>query len=113
MEDKKVPFEPLFEKVKEYINTTLELTKLKTIDKASGIISALVVQIGIVFLLSFFFLFINIGLAYWIGELSGKIYIGFFIVSGFYLLLSLFGILLFKSLKRNLADTIIEQSLKS
>ncbi len=113
MEEKKVPFEPLFEKVKEYINTTLELTKLKIIDKASEVISTLVVRMGIILLFSFFFLFINIGLAYWIGELTGRIYVGFFIISGFYLLLSIIGLLLFKSLKRNLADTIIEQSLKS
>lgn len=113
MEEKKAPFESLFEKVKEYVNTTIELTKLKTIDKVSEVISALVVRMGIILLMSFFFLFINIGLAYWIGELIGRIYVGFFIVSGFYLLLALIGILLFKSLKRNLADTIIEQSLKS
>lgn len=113
MEEKKAPFEPLFEKVKEYINTTIELTKLKTIDKVSEVISALAVRMGIILLLSFFFLFINIGLACWIGELTGRIYVGFFIISGFYLLLSIIGLLLYKTLKRNLADTIIEQSLKS
>ncbi|MEO6721180.1 MAG: hypothetical protein ABIN67_12495 [Ferruginibacter sp.] len=78
----------LFEKTGDYLETRLELLKLQAIDKTSDVTSSLVSRIAIVLILSFAIFIANIGLAIWIGELVGKVYLGFFIVAAFYALLA-------------------------
>ncbi len=81
--------EPLVERVEAYGKTTIELLKLKAIEK-TAVIPSLSVFKGIVLLLiTIFVVFFNIALSLFIGEEFGKIYIGFLVVSGFYLLLAI------------------------
>lgn len=106
-------FESLIEKGEQYGKTTIELLKLKTLDKSADVVSNLVSWLIVVIFAVLFFLILNIGVALWIGELLGKSYYGFFVVSGFYALLALvFGIFRKQLIKMPVNETIINQVLE-
>ena len=100
MDEQSGLIESLIEKGEQYGKTTLELLKLKTIDKSADVASNLVSWLIVIIFAVLFFLILNIGVALWLGEILGKSYYGFFVVSGFYALLALiFGI--FRSIEIN------------
>ena len=79
--------ELLLDKGSDYLSTRIDLYKLKVVDTSSDVLSA-VISKGIVFtVFAVFFLIANIGIALLLGELLGKLYYGFFIVAGFYLIM--------------------------
>ena len=81
--------EALLEKVKDYIETRIELLKLKAIDKSSGILST-IISFLVLFIFSILFVILfSIGLALLIGDLLGKYYYGFFIVAALYIIIGL------------------------
>jgi hypothetical protein len=113
MHDQSDLIESLIEKGEQYGKTTLELLKLKTLDKSSDVASNLVSWLIVFVFAVLFFLILNIGVALWIGELLGKSYYGFFAVSGFYAVLALiFGIFRKQLVKEPLHNSIIEQVLE-
>ena len=74
----------------DYGETSIELVRLKVLDKTTDFVSSLVpLSIVIVFFLSFL-LFVNLGISFWLGEILGKIYYGFLIVAGFYIIAAIF-----------------------
>ena len=89
MEDKPTNVEELFQKLKEYADVRLNLFKLKSINKLSGFMSISITIVILIFIFSTVFLFITVGAALLIGEWVGKIYCGFFIVGGIYLIIGL------------------------
>ena len=103
----------LFEKAGDYLETRLDLVKLKTTQTTSDVV-ALGVSIGIISLFLIFFLaFINIGLALVIGGALGETYYGFFIVGGFYALLGLvFHLCREKWVKNPISNVIIQKMTK-
>lgn len=102
--------ESLIEKGEQYGKTTLELLKLKTIDKSSDVVSNLVSWIVVIVFAVLFFTIVNIGIALWLGELMGKSYLGFFVVAGFYGFFTLiFGIFRKQLLKRPVNNSIVKQ----
>jgi hypothetical protein len=112
MEQQENLIESLIEKGEQYGKTTLELIKLKALDKSADVTSTLVSWLIVVVLIVLFFLIFNIGIALWIGELLGKTYWGFFAVAGFYGLLALvFGIFREKLVKKPVNNSIISQVL--
>lgn len=78
----------LFERIASYEQTTLELIKLSFVDKFAEIVSSIVFQIIIGFLIFMFALTLNVGAAFWIGDLMGKTYLGFFMVAFFYAIIT-------------------------
>lgn len=81
METKSSLVEPVLERVKEYGKTSLELFKLKSLDKTANILSILTSRLllllfGIIFLST-----LNIALGLWLGELMGKLYYGFIVLT--------------------------------
>lgn len=84
----------LLDRSKDYVETRLELFKLKAIDKSADVISSTASALVMMMALLFFFIFLNIGLGLLIGELIGKSYYGFFILAAIYLITGL----LFKSM---------------
>jgi len=112
MEKPKEMFESLIEKGEQYGKTTLELLKLKTIDKSSDVASSMVSWIIVIVLVLMFFMIVNIGVALWLGDIMGKNYMGFFIVAGFYALLTLvFGLFRKQLIKRPVNNSIVKQFL--
>ncbi len=113
MEEQSDLINSLIEKGEQYGKTTLELLKLKTLDKSADVASSLVSWLIVVIFAVLFFLILNIGIALWIGELLGKSYYGFFVVAGFYGLLALiFGIFRKKLIKNPVNNSIIDQVLE-
>jgi hypothetical protein len=103
----------LIEKGGQYGKTTLELLKLKTVDKSADMISNIVSWLVIIIFALLFFTILNIGVALWLGSLLGKSYLGFFSVAGFYALLTLiFWIFRKPLLKRPVSDSIVKQVLE-
>jgi len=78
----------LFENASSYLETRIDLLKLKAIDKSSEAASSIVSGLATVVLAIFALVLLNVGLALWIGDLLGKNYLGFFAVAGFYILLA-------------------------
>jgi hypothetical protein len=77
----------LFKRVTEFSVTYIELLKLKTINRASEVLSAIFPDLIVSTLMLVFLLFANLGLAFWLGDVFGRVYFGFLTVAGFYLLL--------------------------
>ncbi|MFT3909793.1 MAG: hypothetical protein QM737_10240 [Ferruginibacter sp.] len=81
--------ESLFETIKDYGQTNVDLVKLKAADRISDIVSSLVANFFVLIALSMFIVILNIGIALLLGELLGKSYYGFFVLAGFYLIVGL------------------------
>lgn len=113
MEDQASLIESLIEKGEQYGKTTIELLKLKTVDKSADVASTLISWAIVIVFTVLFFLIFNIGVALWIGELLGKSYYGFFAVAGFYALLAItFGIFREQLVKGPVNNSIITQVLE-
>lgn len=114
MEDAVKNIEMLYEKAKEYTNTSLDLYKLAAVDKTAEVVSSLSFRLAFLFLAAFISLFFNIGLSLYLGELLENNAAGFFIVSLFYLL---FALLLYvfreKWIKIPVSNLIIKELLYS
>ena len=113
MEDNTNLIESLLERASEYGKTTFELVKLKVIDNTTDRISSFVPNTVVFLVLGSVLLFFNLGMALWLGKITGDLFYGFFIVAGFYALIAF--ILYFfmrKWLKRVVYDYIIKQLLK-
>lgn len=113
MESNTSLIEELIEKTVEYGKSKLELAKLKALDKTADVASSFMTQSVVLIILFSFLLFLNLGLAFWLGKILGEIYFGFFIIAGFY---SIAGILIHffmrNWIKRYMGDTFIKQVLK-
>ena len=113
MEDKANLLESLLERGEEYGKTSLELLKLKVLDKSSGVLSTIASRLAAVIIFFTLFLLGTIGICLWLGEILGKSWYGFFVVAAFYGLISVVVyFFLHKWLKRLAGDFIIKQVLK-
>ena len=113
MEDNKNLIESLLERAVDYGKTSYDLVKLKAIDKASNVVSTLMPHLFALTLIATFMLFISLGTAFWLGEILGKMYYGFFLVAGFYVFVWAFShFLLHKWLKKCVSDYFIKKVFK-
>ena len=112
MEDKIDYIEPLLQRAEQYGRTSIELFKLKALDKAAGVVSAFVSQALVALLLFLFIIMASTGAALWLGELLGKSYQGFLCVAGFYIIVAV--VLYFfmgNPIKRKTGDAFVSQIL--
>jgi hypothetical protein len=84
MESNAKLIEALLEKVSDYGVTSFELVKLKALDKTSDAVSSLIPHLVVFIVIAAFMLFINLGIAFWLGDILGKTYFGFLVIAGFY-----------------------------
>lgn len=113
MKDQSTLIEKLLEDATEYGKTSLELVKLKALDKSSDVVSSLVPQSVLFVLIVSFMVFLNLGLAFWLGEMLGQIYYGFFlVVTGYCVTGLIFYLFMHKWLKKLVCNYIIKQILK-
>jgi Putative Actinobacterial Holin-X, holin superfamily III len=112
MENQPNTFGSLFENAGNYLETSVELLKLQVVNKSSQITASVVSGITILLIIIFGIFILNIGVAIWVGDLLGKMYLGFFVVAGFYILLALL-LLLFRKpwLKGPVSTMIIKKML--
>ncbi len=113
MEDNARFIESLLEKAAEYAKSNYELIKLKALDKTSDVVSSFIPHSVVFVLFMSFFLFLNLGLAFWLGEIIGKTFLGFFTVASFYALIGIvMHFFMHKWLKKTVSDYFIKQLLK-
>ena len=113
MEDTTKLLESLLEKAVEYGRTSFELTKLKALDKTSDVVSTILPHSVVFVLIASFLLLFNLGLAFWLGEILGKIYFGFFVVAAFYGVAAIvFYFFMHKWFKNLIGNYLIKQLLK-
>jgi fatty acid desaturase len=113
MEDNAKLIESLLESATEYGKTSIELVKLKVIDKTSDVVSSFIPHSVVFVLVASFLLFFNLGLGFWLGEILGKTYYGFFVVAAFYGVLGIIiHFFMHKWLKKIICNSIIREILK-
>ncbi|CAM4094231.1 MULTISPECIES: hypothetical protein [Flavobacterium] len=114
MEKLATNIEMLFERTQDYTNSSIELFKLNAIDKIADITASITFRLVFGLIVAMFSLFINIGISLYIGKLIGENYLGFLIVSGFYLVIA---ILLFifrdRFIKIPIMNLVIKKLLES
>jgi hypothetical protein len=112
MKEDETLIQSLFEKVIEYVRINFELIRLKSLEKTSEVVSTLIPGWIIMTLTATFFLFINLGLAFWFSNLLNSPYLGFFVVASFYLVaVIILRFILYKWLKRKISDRFISKIL--
>lgn len=110
MENQSTPVESLVDRVKSYVETRIDLLRLKAIDKSSSFLSFFISLIVVILISFISVILLSVGIALLLGDLLGKLYYGFFIVAGFYLIT---GLVLYslreKWLKAPIADSMIKK----
>ena len=112
MEPSIILIEPLFLGIEAYTETSLKLTKLKVLDSAITLSTALITRLSVVLMFALFVIMTGIAVAQYLGDLLGKSYYGFFIVAAFYLVAGIFlHFTLERWIKKPINDMIISASL--
>ncbi len=113
MEDNTKSLDSLIERATDYGKTSFELVKLKTVEKTSDVISTVIPHSVVFILFASFMLFFNLGLAFWMGEILGNTFFGFFVVAAFYGIVALvIYLFMYKWLKKRIYEYFIKQLLK-
>jgi hypothetical protein len=111
MEEIKNSLNSLLDSAEEYGKTSIELLKLKALDQTTEVVSSLISRTIAIFIVFMFFLIATIGLAIWLGEMTGKYSYGFFIVAAFYGIIGVILFLMNKRIKISISNSIIKQVL--
>ncbi len=109
MEKAFAKIEELTETIKDYADTRIELVKLDVAEKLSSVLANLLAGILITTVFLFAVIFAGIALAFALGEWTGKIWAGFLIVSGLYLLI---GIVLWTARESIIRQPVINALIK-
>lgn len=88
MENTSNTLESLLEQAAQYGLTSYELVKLKALDKTTDSAASFLSHTVVVAILGSIILFLNLGAALWLGEMLGKIYLGFLSVAAFYVIVA-------------------------
>lgn len=112
-ENEKSKVEDLTDQVKDYLNDRIDLATLKVSDKVSDILSTLIAGLMLGLIFFFFLLLASFAIANWINEYFENDYLGYLIVSLFYLVIG-FVVYLAKEkwIKIPIANLIIKKSLQ-
>ncbi len=109
MENETKLIEPLIERAEAYSKTSLELIRLKTLDKTADVASTLASRSLFTLIVSFFAFTINIAIALWLGDLLGKAYYGFLIVASCYALVGVILLIIHPFIKARVNNAVIRQ----
>jgi uncharacterized protein YqhQ len=113
MSESAISINSLIEKSQDYLETKIEIAKLKTVEKSSDVLSSIMVLISVIFLGLLCFMFISIALALFLGTLIGSMHTGFFIMGGFYgILLLILYLFRDKWIKTPVTNLVINKMLK-
>lgn len=106
--------EELVVNLKSYVNSTVEIIRLEIADQTSSIIANLTSGLIIGLVMIMFAFFLSLGICFYLSELFGNTYLGFGIVAGAYLLLSIILMagrkkLLFKPIRDRIIQWIFQK----
>lgn len=113
MELRESSLKSLLDSTEDYVKTSVELFKLKALDKGADKVAMIISRAIAVFVFFMFVLMVSIALGLWLGTLLGGSYYGFLIVAGFYGVLGvIFYFITHNWFKKMIADSIIKQAFK-
>ncbi|WP_423126441.1 phage holin family protein [Gaoshiqia sp. Z1-71] len=113
MDDNVKLIESLLESTFKYGAAEIELIKLKTLNKTSDVVSSLIPHTVVFFILVLFLLFLNLGLAFWLGDIIGNNFCGFFVIAAFYAIVGLvMHFFMHKWIKRKICNYLVKQMFK-
>ena len=110
--DKKETPPPIVDQVKQYLETYVQLTRLKAIDRGTSIFASIVTDVFIILGLSLTFLFASITLAFYMAEVFHSYWKGFGSVATIYIIIIIFVMLFRKSLERPLVNVLLKKLFK-
>lgn len=113
METTRKILEDLIGQVETFGKTSFELSKLRSIETTTTLVPVILTKVCVAAAFAFFVFVLNIGIAIFLGDLLGLSYMGFFIVSGFYLVVGVvFHYFLHGWIKTPVAELIIKHLLR-
>jgi len=113
MENNTRMVESLLERIAEYGKSSLELAKLKAVDKTADVVSSFVPRAVFILFILLFVIFASLGLSLWLGQILGETFYGFFLVAAIYGFIGLFiQLFMHKWIKRCVSNNFIDQVLK-
>jgi len=86
MDEQKFSFSGSFQKAKEYIDTQIDLIRLRAIAKSARIVGAIVVDLSKILLGLIIVFFFSLALGFYLGELLGSNALGFLATGGVFLI---------------------------
>jgi membrane protein implicated in regulation of membrane protease activity len=105
--------EELLDKIKDYLNTRMRLSKLTLIEKGVLLFANLITDGLVIVFIILAFLFVSLALGFYISELLGNSFGGFFIVSLFYFALAVIIYLIKdKYLEKPIINNMVKKILK-
>jgi hypothetical protein len=111
MEDKKEQ-PPITDQLKDYLETYIELAKLRAIDRSTSIIAGMVTDMFIVLGLALTMLFVSITIAFYFAHLLGSYWQGFGLVALLYLIIIALVYIFRKSLERPIVNVLLRKFFK-
>jgi hypothetical protein len=83
------------------------------VDTATVVTTGLIVRLSVIIMIALFILVCSVGIALFLGEQLGKIYYGFFIVAGLYLVAGIVMHFFMRAwIKKPISNSIIKQTLQ-
>lgn len=108
METQEQFFKESGQKIEQYVQDRLLLLKLRTVEKISKLVAVMFAVLVVAVLVFFIFLFLSIMAGYYFAEITHSMFLGFGIVSAFYIIMLVTLIALRKSvLERMITNTVI------
>lgn len=110
IEERKEILEDLFERVESYIKINVQIYKLRAVEVVAEAASSIMANILIAIIAILFFMLLNVGIAIWLGSLLNSPSHGYFILSGFYLVILILLWMFRKNMfKKSVTGGIIKQ----
>jgi hypothetical protein len=111
MEANPGPIELLIMRIEQYNKASLQLLKLKYVDKTADVVSTGFSRLVQVIALVFFVLTLTIAVSFWLGELLGQTYYGFLVVSSVYAVIGIILFLCHPFIKTHVGNSVIKKML--
>jgi len=108
MEEEKFSLSGTFQKTKEYLDSQLNLIRLKTVERSSRLIASLIVDGAKIILTLFIIFFLCLALGYYLGEVLGSNSLGFLATAVIFLVI----LLLIRVLEPKLETKFMDLSIR-
>ncbi|MEN5233395.1 hypothetical protein [Sphingobacterium faecium] len=108
MEEEKFSLSGTFQKTKEYLDSQLNLIRLKTVERSSRLIASLIVDGAKIILSLFIVFFLCIALGFYLGEVLGSNSLGFLATAVIFLLV----LILIRVLEPTLESKFMDLSIR-
>lgn len=108
MEEEKFSLSGTFQKTKEYLDSQLNLIRLKTVERSSRLIASLIVDGAKIILTLFIIFFLCLSLGFYLGEVLGSNSLGFLATAVIFLVI----LLLIRVLEPKLETKFMDLSIR-